>query len=237
MGFIFHYRFKETSIMIYLVEDDDSIRDLVVYTLNNSGLEARGFSKGEDFWPAVKAAQPALVLLDIMLPGEDGLSILKRLRSSPATGALPVIMLTARGTEYDKVLGLDSGADDYLAKPFGMMEMVARVRSLLRRAAPPEKGEYSLGGVIVSIKKHSVSVNGAKAALTPKEFDLLVFLLKNGDAVISREQLLQEVWGYDFVGETRTVDTHILTLRGKLGECGEIIQTVRGIGYKAGIAP
>ncbi|MDR0719954.1 MAG: response regulator transcription factor [Treponema sp.] len=224
--------------MIYLVEDDDSIRDLVVYTLNNSGLEARGFSKGKDFWPAVKAALPALVLLDIMLPGEDGLSILKRLRSSAATAALPVIMLTARGTEYDKVLGLDSGADDYLAKPFGMMEMVARVRSLMRRttAPEPEKDNYSLGGVVVNIKNHSVSVNGTEAVLTPKEFDLLVFLLKNGDTVVSRRQLLQEVWGYDFVGETRTVDTHILTLRGKLGECGGIIQTVRGIGYKTGKA-
>jgi two-component system alkaline phosphatase synthesis response regulator PhoP len=223
--------------MIYLVEDDRNIRDLVVYTLNNSGLEARGFSEGKDFWPAVKAAPPALVLLDIMLPGEDGLSILKRLRSSEATAALPVIMLTARGSEYDKVLGLDSGADDYLAKPFGMMEMVARVRSLMRRAVTePEKDTYSLGGVIVSIKKHSVSVNGAETVLTPKEFDLLVFLLKNGEAVVSRQQLLHEVWGYDFVGETRTVDTHILTLRGKLGGCGEIIQTVRGIGYKIGKA-
>ncbi|MDR1138204.1 MAG: response regulator transcription factor [Synergistaceae bacterium] len=219
--------------MIYLVEDDDNIRQLVIYTLQNTGLEARGFSNGRDFWQAAAETRPSLVLLDIMLPGEDGIAILKRLRASKATSGLPVMMLTAKGTEYDKVLGLETGADDYLAKPFGMMEMAARVKSLLRRAgAKTEADEYKAGQLTVSIPRHSVTVNGADVTLTLKEFDLLAYLLKNSGVVLSRDRILQAVWDYDFEGETRTVDTHILTLRNKLGPCGKLIQTVRGVGYK-----
>jgi two-component system alkaline phosphatase synthesis response regulator PhoP len=174
-------------------------------------------------------------LLDIMLPGDDGLTILKQLRASAATAKLPVMMLTAKGTEYDKVLGLDSGADDYLPKPFGMMELVARVKSLLRRAGPGgEAEEYRRGDLFVSVPRHVVTVNGAEIALTRKEFDLLAFLLRNAGLVMTRDRILAAVWEYDFEGETRTVDTHILTLRGKLGECGKLIETVRGLGYKIG---
>jgi two-component system alkaline phosphatase synthesis response regulator PhoP len=239
--------------MIYLVEDDRGIRDLTLYTLNNSGLAARGFPDGKAFWDALEKEKPDLALLDIMLPGEDGLSILKRLRASPETARLPVMMLTARGTEYDKILGLDCGADDYLAKPFGMMEMAARVRSLLRRTriasavlAAVEAGaktgakaadEYRLGELRVNIPRHSVTAGTQDCTLTIKEFDLLVFLLQNKDIVFSREHLLEQVWGYRFAGETRTVDAHILTLRNKLGGYGGLIQTVRGVGYKIGENP
>jgi two-component system alkaline phosphatase synthesis response regulator PhoP len=221
--------------LIYLVEDDKDIRELVLYTLNNSGLEARGFEDGKAFWQAVAEKPPSLALLDIMLPGEDGLSILKRLRSSKKTAALPVIMLTAKGGEYDKVLGLESGADDYLVKPFSMMELAARTRALLRRSGPEKDAEtLALGGILVNIPAHKVSVDGKEVTLTLKEFDLLAYLLKNKDTVFSREQLLQRVWGFDYIGETRTVDTHILTLRGKLLSAGELIKTVRGLGYKIG---
>lgn len=220
--------------MIYLVEDEANIRDLVIYTLRNTGFDAEGFSNGVDFWKAAQNMLPDLVLLDIMLPGEDGVSILKRLRASASTANLPVMMLTAKGTEYDKVFGLDSGADDYIAKPFGMMELLARVRSLLRRAEKNRKaGEYRMGGLFLSIPSHKVTVNGEDVQLTLKEFDLLAYLLKNAGIVLTRDQILSAVWDYDFDGETRTVDTHILTLRGKLGACGEKIQTVRGVGYKA----
>ena len=220
--------------MIYLVEDEANIRDLVIYTLRNTGFEAEGFSNGVDFWMATQNMLPDLVLLDIMLPGEDGVSILKRLRASASTANLPVMMLTAKGTEYDKVFGLDSGADDYLAKPFGMMELLARVRSLLRRADKNRKtDEYRMGGLSLCIPSHKVTVNGEEVQLTLKEFDLLAYLLKNAGIVLTRDQILSAVWDYDFEGETRTVDTHILTLRGKLGACGEKIQTVRGVGYKA----
>jgi two-component system alkaline phosphatase synthesis response regulator PhoP len=220
--------------LIYLVEDEASIRELVVYTLQNTGFEAKGFADGKDFWPAVKEKTPDLVLLDIMLPGEDGLGILKRLRSSAQTAKLPIMMLTAKGTEYDKVLGLDSGADDYLPKPFGMMELVARVKSLLRRAGPAAVAaeEYRKGELFVSVPRHIVTVKGAEIVLTRKEFDLLVFLLKNAGLVMTRDRILSAVWEYDFEGETRTVDTHVLTLRGKLGDCGKLIRTVRGFGYK-----
>ena len=220
--------------MIYLVEDEANIRDLVIYTLRNTGFEAEGFSNGVYFWRATQNMLPDLVLLDIMLPGEDGVSILKRLRASASTANLPVMMLTAKGTEYDKVCGLDSGADDYLAKPFGMMELLARVRSLLRRAEKNRKtDEYRMGGLSLCIPSHKVTVNGEEVQLTLKEFDLLAYLLKNAGIVLTRDQILSAVWDYDFEGETRTVDTHILTLRGKLGACGEKIQTVRGVGYKA----
>ena len=221
--------------MIYLVEDDTSIRELVAYTLKNTGFDVRGFSCGEEFWPALHEKLPQLVLLDIMLPGEDGLEILKKLRSSHTTRELPVIMLTAKGTEHDKVMGLDLGADDYLPKPFGMMEMVARVKSLLRRAAlNGETAEFIVGGLSVDIPRHTVTVDGTEAILTIKEFDLLVYLLKNTGIVLTRDKILEEVWGYDFDGETRTVDVHVRTLRQKLGHCGELLQTVRGLGYKVG---
>jgi two-component system alkaline phosphatase synthesis response regulator PhoP len=220
---------------IYLVEDDAGIRELVIYTLQNTGFEARGFSCGEDFWPALRTELPALVILDIMLPGEDGLAILKRLRSGEATKKLPVIMLTAKGAEYDKVLGLDSGADDYMAKPAGMMELIARVKSLLRRSeAGPEaeKEEYHIGELYVNIPRHIVMSGGEKVTLTLKEFDLLVYLIKNSGIVLSRERILQAVWDYSLALETRTVDTHILTLRTKLKAAGSLIRTVRGVGYK-----
>jgi two-component system alkaline phosphatase synthesis response regulator PhoP len=223
----------KVSPLIYLVEDEDSIRELVLYALNNSGFEANGFAEGKSFWQAMEEKQPDLILLDIMLPGEDGLSILKKLRSSKFT-RLPVIMLTAKGSEYDKVSGLDNGADDYIAKPFGLMELNARVKALLRRTLPGNQEEFRLGDLRVNIPKHTVTAGGAEISLTIKEFDLLVYLLRNEDAVLSREQLLQQVWGYDFAGETRTVDTHILTLRSKLGSAGALVKTVRGLGYKIG---
>ncbi|MDR0424395.1 MAG: response regulator transcription factor [Clostridiales Family XIII bacterium] len=221
--------------MIYLVEDETNIRELLVYTLQSTGFEARGFASGKDFWAALDENAPRLVMLDIMLPGEDGLSILKRLKSSSATAAIPVMMLTAKGTEYDKVLGLDLGADDYLPKPFGMMELVARVKNLLRRSRQEgEKGEYSAGGLYASVPRHVVTVFGDEVKLTLKEFDLLIFLIKNAGMALTRDHILSAVWGYDFDGETRTVDVHIRTLRNKLGECGKLIETVRGLGYKIG---
>jgi two-component system alkaline phosphatase synthesis response regulator PhoP len=224
--------------VIYLVEDDADIRELVIYTLRNTGFEAEGFANGRDFRRAAERAFPDLVLLDIMLPDEDGLEILKRLRA--AAPDLPIMMLTARGTEYDKVRGLDAGADDYLAKPFGMMELVARVKSLLRRRGPvAEAGEYEIegpGGALLSVNvpQRRVTAEGREVYLTLKEFNLLVFLLKNAGVVLTRSQILSAVWDCGFEGETRTVDTHILTLRGKLCSCGGVIQTVRGVGYKIG---
>lgn len=222
--------------MIYLLEDEASIRTLVVYTLNNTGLVARGFATAAEFWQGLREQTPQLVLLDIMLPDEDGLEVLKKLRSSPATHKLPVMMLTAKGTEYDKVLGLDLGADDYLPKPFGMMELVARVKSLLRRSEPTERqpDEYRLDDLLVSIPRHSVSVGGQPVALTLKEFDVLVFLLRNQGMVLTRDQIMSGVWGYEFDGESRTVDVHIRTLRSKLGEAARLIETVRGVGYRMG---
>ena len=223
--------------MIYLVEDDTGIRELVTYTLKNTGFDIRGFSCGEEFWSALREKLPQLVLLDIMLPGEDGLEILKKLRGSHTTRKLPVIMLTAKGTEHDKVMGLDLGADDYLPKPFGMMEMVARVKSLLRRADfNAEAAEFIIGGLSVDIPRHIVTADGIEVVLTIKEFDLLVYLLKNTGIVLTRDKILEEVWGYDFDGETRTVDVHVRTLRQKLGRCGDLLQTVRGLGYKVGAA-
>jgi two-component system alkaline phosphatase synthesis response regulator PhoP len=220
--------------LIYLVEDDDNIRELVLYTLRHSGFQAQGFTCGNDFFDAMGQQTPALIILDIMLPGEDGLALLKKLRSRESTKSLPVIMLTARGAEYDKVLGLDSGADDYMAKPAGMMELMARVRSLLRRAASPGEGreEYELGGLRVNIPRHTVTAGGEEITLTLKEFDLLAYLLSNPGVVLSRERILQAVWDHAQALETRTVDTHILTLRTKLKNCGALIHTVRGLGYK-----
>lgn len=219
--------------MIYLVEDDDSIRELVVYTLRTTGFEAKGFSTAALFWEAVEEEQPELVLLDIMLPDEDGLHILKRLRSNAETADLPVIMLTAKSTEYDRVLGLDSGADDYIPKPFGMMELVSRIKALLRRASRQNDEKiYNLDALYVDVKRHNVAVNGQEISLTYKEFELLCYLLENHGVVLTRDQILSKIWDYNYSGETRTVDVHIRTLRQKLGAMGALIETVRGVGYR-----
>ena len=219
--------------MIYLLEDDSGIRSLVLYALNNSGLPAEGFETPSEFYEALGKQMPELLLLDIMLPEEDGLSILRKLRSSPATKKLPIIMLTAKGTEYDKVAGLDSGADDYVTKPFGAMELISRVRALLRRSAPSDD-ILTAGSLSVIPERHEVTADGVPVTLTLKEFELLLLLLRNRGRVYSREELLRQIWGYDFTGESRTVDVHIRTLRAKLGSCGELIQTVRGVGYRIG---
>lgn len=219
--------------MIYLVEDDSSIRELVIYTLQTTGLQAKGFSSGKKFWEEMKKEMPRLVLLDVMLPDEDGLTILKKLRNSNLTARLPVIMLTAKGTEYDKVIGLDSGADDYIPKPFGMMELVSRIKALLRRTEPEKKGGvHHVGSITLNTKKHTVEVDGILVTLTCKEFELLNYLMENKGIVLTRDQLLSKIWGYDFDGETRTVDVHIRTLRQKLGDARDYIETIRGVGYK-----
>lgn len=219
--------------MIYLVEDDNSIREFVIYTLNSQGMPAKGFAVPSAFWQAVQEEIPQLVILDLMLPEEDGLSILKKLRALSASEKLPVILLTAKGTEYDKVVGLDAGADDYVAKPFGMMELLARVRALLRRTeANPD--QLCAGGITLCGARHTVAVNGVPVQLTQKEFQVLELLMQHKGLVFSRAQLLEKVWGYGFEGETRTVDVHVRTLRGKLGDAGQLIETVRGFGYKIG---
>ena len=219
--------------MIYLLEDDNNIRNFVTYALNNSGLESEGFSTPGEFWTAMEKQKPQLVMLDIMLPEEDGLSILARLRRAPDTKNLPIMMLTAKSTEYDKVVGLDGGADDYVTKPFGTMELIARVKALLRRTAPiADEKVYEADGLDLSPAKHIVRVNGKDVTLTLKEFELLTFLFRHRGNVLTRDQILQEIWGYEFDGENRTVDVHIRTLRAKLGPCGELIETVRGVGYR-----
>ena len=222
--------------MIYLVEDDDSIRELVLYTLHTTGFEAEGFRNAADFWQALEKELPQLVLLDIMLPDEDGLHILKRLRAGAETADLPVMMLTAKSSEYDRVVGLDSGADDYMPKPFGMMELVSRVRALLRRAAKPaaEDKLFTAGSLSVDVKRRAVTVDGEPVILTYKEFELLCYLLENRGVVLSRDQILTKIWDYNYSGETRTVDVHIRTLRQKLGDAGALIETVRGVGYRMG---
>lgn len=222
--------------MIYFVEDDDNIRELVVYTLNSTGLEAQGFSSPDKFWQAMNEALPAMVLLDIMLPQEDGLSILKKIRQNKLTEKLPVIILTAKSNEYDKVKGFDLGADDYVPKPFGMMELVARIKAVLRRTenSSDSSPEFTVGPLTVSPQKHKVKVNGEKVTLTLKEFQMLCMLLENRGIVLSRDQILNQVWGYSFDGESRTVDVHVRTLRHKLGEAGDLILTIRGIGYMIG---
>lgn len=221
--------------MIYCLEDDDNIRELVIYTLETTGLKARGFADGSAFTEALAFETPELILLDIMLPGEDGLEILKKLKCSSKTKSIPVIMVTAKGSEYDKVIGLDSGADDYVTKPFGMMELVSRIKAVLRRSKGSQERENpEIQGVHIDVKKHEVTVDGRTVPLTLKEFELLEKLMRNEGIVLTRDQLLTEIWGYDFDGETRTVDVHIRTLRQKLGEKGEIIQTVRGVGYRIG---
>lgn len=226
--------------MIYLVEDDNSIRELVAYTFNTAGLEAEGFDKPSLFWEALEKRKPDLVLLDIMLPEEDGIQILQKLRQRQDTKKLPVIMLTAKGSEYDKVMGLESGTDDYVSKPFGMMELLARVKALLRRTEdlrPAQESRYVIGDLTVNQKRHEVLVKGEAVTLTKKEFDMLCYLLENRGMVLTRDQLLNQIWGYDFDGENRTVDVHIRTLRQKLGDCGTYIETIRGIGYKMGGNP
>ncbi len=222
--------------MIYFVEDDASIRELVLYTLNNAGLQAEGFERPSAFWAAMEQVRPTLILLDIMLPEEDGLSILRKLRADRATRALPVMMLTAKGTEYDTVLALDAGADDYVPKPFRMMELLSRIRALIRRAEGdntlPESEEYHIDGLELSPSRHLVRVNGQEIALTFKEFELLCLLVENRGIVLSRDKILDKVWQDTMGRESRTVDVHIRTLRHKLGTIGGRIETVRGVGYK-----
>lgn len=247
--------------MIYLLEDDDNIRNFVTYALRQSGLEACGFDVPSAFWKAVAEEKPSMAILDIMLPEEDGLSVLKKLRANPDTARLPIMMLTAKGTEYDKVLGLDCGADDYVSKPFGTMELIARVKALLRRAEPASEAanaaadgngggsgkgssgsgsaktaskEYHIGPLYLNPDKHIIRVNDNNVSLTLKEFQLLCFLVENEGCVMTRDAILQEIWGYEFDGENRTVDVHIRTLRSKLGEAENLVETVRGIGYRIG---
>lgn len=222
--------------MIYLLEDDDSIRNFVIYALNNSGMKAQGFERPSEFWEAVETAVPRMVLLDIMLPEEDGYEVLKKLRGRQDTRKVPVIVLSAKGTEYDKVLGLDSGADDYVSKPFGIMELMSRINALLRRAGDPAGFEYSSGSLYISSEKHIVRAAGQEVTLTYKEFELLCMLAEEPGRVFTRDQILQRIWGYEFDGENRTVDVHIRSLRSKLGPCGDLIETVRGLGYKMGMA-
>lgn len=219
--------------MIFCVEDDHAIRDLMIYTLNSAGFEAMGFSDSTDFFRSLEEEAPELIMLDIMLPGEDGISILKRLRSSSATAEIPVIMATAKGTEYDKVIGLDLGADDYLVKPFGMMEMVSRVKAVLRRTRHREDSKILRAGCLeLNMGEYSVSACGERIELTLKEYELLKLFMENPRRVFTREQLLQNVWDSGYMGETRTVDVHIGTLRSKLGAYGDYIETVRGVGYR-----
>ena len=221
--------------MIYCVEDDDNIRELVIYTLETTGLKAKGFAEGTAFMEALAFDTPELILLDIMLPGEDGLELLRKLKNSAKTKDIPVIMVTAKGAEYDKVIGLDSGADDYVTKPFGMMELVSRIKAVLRRSGRVQEQDIlSVNGVSVDVKKHEVKVAGEIVTLTLKEFELLERLMRNQNIVLTRDQLLEDIWGYDFDGETRTVDVHVRTLRQKLGEKGDIIKTVRRVGYRIG---
>ena len=221
--------------MIYCVEDDDNIRELVIYTLETTGLKAKGFADGAAFMEALAFDTPELVLLDIMLPGDDGMVLLKKLKSSSKTKDIPVIMVTAKGSEYDKVMGLDSGADDYVTKPFGMMELVSRIKAVLRRTQKDTQDPQDvivLGDIEMNTKKHEVTADGEVVTLTLKEYELLKRLMKNPNIVMTRDCLLEDIWGYDFDGETRTVDVHVRTLRQKLGKSGEKIETVRGVGYR-----
>lgn len=218
--------------MIYCVEDDNAIRDLMLYTLGASGFQAKGFPDSIGFWQAMTEEKPELILLDIMLPGEDGITVLKRLRSASATANIPVIMATAKGSEFDKVIGLDTGADDYLVKPFGMMEMIARIKAVMRRTAPKTDQVLTCGNIVLDETRHIVTVDGKQVVLTLKEYELLKLLMENAGQVFTRDILLSRIWGQDYLGETRTVDVHIGTLRTKLAKGGEKIETVRGVGYK-----
>lgn len=219
--------------MIYCVEDDASIREMEVYTLRSTGFEAEGFPDGAAFFSALESRLPSLVLLDVMLPGEDGVAILKKLKASAATREIPVVMATAKGAEYDKVASLDLGADDYLVKPFGMMEMVSRVRAVLRRASPKtDKRALRMGAIEMDLDGHNVDVAGVRVELTYKEFEMLRLFLSHPGMAFTRDRLLSDVWGIEYGGETRTVDVHIRTLRQKLGDSGALIETVRGVGYR-----
>jgi two-component system, OmpR family, alkaline phosphatase synthesis response regulator PhoP len=218
--------------MICILEDDANIREFVVYALKSAGMEAEGFETPEEFWKGIRDSVPDLLVLDIMLPGEDGISVLKRLRASADTEQLPVIMLTAKDTEFDKVTGLDCGADDYMTKPFSMMELMSRIRALMRRTADAPGEAIKYGKLTVYPSRHRVEADGKNVTLTLKEYELLRFLLENRGGVFTRDRLLSSVWGYSFDGESRTVDVHVRTLRQKLGVCGSYIETVRGVGYK-----
>lgn len=223
--------------MIFCVEDEQNICELEVYTLQSVGMEAQGCGSGRELFALLEKQVPELIVLDIMLPDEDGVSILRRLRSDKRYANIPVIMATAKGSEFDKVKGLDSGADDYIAKPFGMLEMVARIKAVLRRCAAPclsedEKEIIRIGRLEVNQLEHKVSVGGSEVVLTLKEYELLRKFLQHPGIVFSRDKLLNDIWGYEFSGETRTVDVHIRTLRQKLGDAGELIETIRGVGYR-----
>lgn len=219
--------------MIYCVEDERNIRELIVYTLESTGFPAKGFENGTELLKEIDKKLPSLILLDVMLPGEDGIMILKKLKMATQTKHIPVIMVTAKGAEYDKVIGLDEGADDYITKPFGMMEFVSRVKAVLRRVKAEEpKKELQVGEIKINLDQHNVFVNNENILLTLKEYELLRFLIENIGIVLTRDRLLEHIWGYDFDGETRTVDVHIRTLRQKLGEAGNTIETVRGVGYR-----
>ncbi|MDO5476930.1 MAG: response regulator transcription factor [Eubacteriales bacterium] len=216
--------------MIYILEDDDSIRKLVTYALESQGLTAAGFAAPAQFWEAMGEEKPQLLLLDIMLPEEDGLQILRKLRGDPRTARLPVIMLTAKGAEYDRVEGLDAGADDYVTKPFGMMELLARVRALLRRTEP--RGELRFGGLTILPEKYEVRVKDEVVPLTNKEYQLLLLLAENAGNVLTREVLMDRIWDLGSEPENRTLDVHIRKVRAKLGAAGNCIETVRGVGYR-----
>lgn len=218
--------------MIYLLEDDESIRKLVLYALESQGFEAAGFERPSAFWAAVAEGLPSLVLLDVMLPEEDGVSILKRLKARPETAAVPVIMLTAKGSEYDRVVGLDAGADDYVVKPFGILELLARVRAVLRRVEKPDAETLRVGRLTVSPERHEVTADGETVALTNKEFALLLLLAQHPGRALDRSLLLDRVWDLGSEPENRTLDVHVRTLRAKLGPAGEQIETVRGVGYR-----
>lgn len=221
--------------MIYFIEDDNSINEAILYSLKNSGFDVRGFDRPSAFWRAMNEKTPDLVLLDIMLPEEDGLTILRKLRNDIETAKLPIIMVTAKDAEYDKIIGLDSGADDYMTKPFSMLELVSRIKALLRRTTKSPNNEViTIGPLSVNSEKHIVTAGGNNINLTYKEYQLLLLLMQNRGVVFSREKLLNKIWGYEFDGENRTVDVHIRTLRTKLGECGNMIETIRGFGYKIG---
>ena len=218
--------------MIYCVEDDNAIRDLMLYTLGASGFQAKGFSDSTGFWQAMSEEKPELILRDIIPPGEDGITTLKNPRAAAATANIPIIMATAKGSEFDKVIGLDTGADDYLVKPFGMMEMIARIKAVMRRTAPKTSQVLTCGEIALDETRHIVTVSGKQVVLTLKEYELLKLLMENAGQVFTRDILLSRIWGQDYLGETRTVDVHIGTLRTKLAKGGERIETVRGVGYK-----
>ena len=218
--------------MIYVVEDDESIREIETYTLKTTGLEARGFEDGEAFFKALETQLPELIVLDVMLPGKDGIQILKELRANPEWSTIPVIMASAKGTEYDKVIALDLGADDYLAKPFGMMEMVSRVKAVLRRTEATQDQVITCQGVKIIPAKHECYVDDEPIELTLKEYEILKLFISYPGMVFTREQLLSRIWGQEYDGETRTVDVHIRSLRIKLGDKGDVIDTVRGVGYR-----